>query len=185
MKLDAVLEKFKSLLPEKLTAPASLSITSIPRPAEALLVRALAQSCGKPVVWVADGPQSLDAIYQDLSTLTQGTDDPIIYFPAWDAFPSSPLQDGRDRARPSSPKKGTIPSSVDTEITGYRLAALLRLMSKTHGKSETNGAKLRPFACRRHALDCGGLTPLLINRESAVKPALQSATRCRKTKEYA
>jgi hypothetical protein len=32
-------------------------------------------------------------------------------------------------------------------------------------------------ACRRHALDCGGLTPLLINKESAVKPAHSKALR--------
>jgi hypothetical protein len=45
--------------------------------------------------------------------------------------------------------------------------------------SYTNGAKLRCFACRRHALDCGGLTPLLINNESAVKPAHSKALRAR------
>jgi transcription-repair coupling factor (superfamily II helicase) len=139
MKLDAILDKFTNLLAGKLTGQTSLSVASIPRPAEALLVRALAQSEGRPVVWIADGAQSLSAMHQDLRTLTKGMDLPIVYYPAWDGFPAHGF------SRTKTDEETQRKAAADPEITGQRLAALINMTQGSACRQDyDNGSKAGP-----------------------------------------
>ena len=62
-----------------------------PTPALAWLAIAIHREFKRPVVWVADGPRSLDVFFQDLVTLTQvsGVSFQVspAFFPAWESLP--------------------------------------------------------------------------------------------------
>lgn len=64
---------------------------------------------GRRVVLLADGPRTMDALYQDLHTLGDGNNDDVLYFPAWESAP------------------GTDASGGARDLSGDRLETLTRL----------------------------------------------------------
>jgi transcription-repair coupling factor (superfamily II helicase) len=64
----------------------------------------------RPFVWIADGPRSLDVLYQDLSTLAGQDASPLFFYPAWECFPGS----------------GAVQPA---DLAGDRLATLQRCLS--------------------------------------------------------
>ncbi|HEY8240647.1 MAG TPA: hypothetical protein VIH35_04330, partial [Kiritimatiellia bacterium] len=84
-----------------------------PLPAVAHLALDLAAELERPVVWVTDGPRTLDIFFQDLCTLRgiqkPGTSNqPPLYYPPWESLPGH----------------GAMPSA---DLTGDRLAVLAQL----------------------------------------------------------
>ena len=98
-------------LREMLARQSALRLPDWPLSAEALIVHALHEATKRPVVWVADGPQSLDTRHGDLLTVSGRDTNQILYVPAWQTFPHQSV-------------------SADTEITGRRLAALRTLSTE-------------------------------------------------------
>ena len=93
--------------------------SATPSSAQAFLVWAAQVATGKPVVWVTDGPKSLETAHSDLLTLLSLSIDPVlpeqlVYYPSWETFP------GQDEDQ-------------DPDLTGLRLAALARLSSAPAG----------------------------------------------------
>ncbi len=58
-----------------------------PGSAPAWLAWALAERGGRPLIWIADGPRTLDRIHRDLQTLAGPRARDLAYYPAWEALP--------------------------------------------------------------------------------------------------
>jgi len=87
----------------------------LPSSAQAFLVWAAQVATGRTVVWITDGPKTLETAHSDLlSLLSLSADDDLarqlVYYPSWETFP------GQD-------------PDQDPDLTGLRLAALARLSS--------------------------------------------------------
>ena len=84
-------------------------VADLPASAEAWLLWELARASGRTVVWIADGPRTVDLIYRDLRTLAPPDAPPLLQFPSWEVLP------GDKAARP------------DADAVGARLETLLAL----------------------------------------------------------
>ncbi len=84
-------------------------VADLPASAEAWLLWELARASRQPVLWIADGPRTLELVYRDLLTLAPPDAPPLLQLPSWEKLP------GDKAARP------------DPETLGMRLATLLAL----------------------------------------------------------
>ncbi|NQT92785.1 MAG: hypothetical protein HQ559_08490, partial [Lentisphaerae bacterium] len=85
----------------------------LPASAQALVVWAAHVATGRTVVWVTDGPKTLETAHTDLLTLLSLSSDTqlaeeLVYYPSWETFP------GQDPEQ-------------DPDLTGLRLSALARI----------------------------------------------------------
>jgi transcription-repair coupling factor (superfamily II helicase) len=58
-----------------------------PGSAPAWLAWALAEQGGRPLVWILDGPRTLDRVHRDLETLGGARAKDLAYYPAWESLP--------------------------------------------------------------------------------------------------
>ena len=100
--------RFRATITPLLEQPVS-HVADLPASAEAWLLWELARTSGRTVVWIADGPRTVDLIYRDLRTLAPPDAPPLLQFPSWEVLPGD---------------KSTRP---DPEAIGARLETLLAL----------------------------------------------------------
>ncbi len=101
-----------SWLAKQLRAGRTFKALVPPGSAPAWLAWSLAALANRPIVWVVDGPRSLDRFHRDLLALAPRRADDIAYYPAWEALPGAEVSGG-------------WPPPAD--LTGDRLAALQTL----------------------------------------------------------
>lgn len=106
-------KELESRLRDKLAPALSQSsvihIPDIPAAAEAWVAWELARLSRSTVLWIADGPRTLEWMARDLQSLTPPETPPPLLFPSWEALPTN---------------TGTSP---DLNVMGARLETLLAL----------------------------------------------------------
>ena len=88
-------------------------LPDLPPSAEAWIVASIARISGRGVLWIGDGPRSLELFYRNLRTLSPPDAPEPLLFPGWEAFPG--------------PKN----DSPDTGAAGTRIQTLLQLAATT------------------------------------------------------
>ncbi len=102
--------RFREALAPCLTARVS-HLVDMPASAEAWLLWELARASGRTVLWIADGPRTVDIAIRDLRALAPPEAPQLLQFPTWEALP------GDKAVRP------------DPEAVGARLDTLLGLQT--------------------------------------------------------
>ncbi len=82
-----------------------IHIPDIPSAAEAWMVWELARWSHATVLWIADGPRSLEWMARDLQSLTPPETSPPLVFPSWEVLPSNTA---------TSPDLGVMGARLDT-----------------------------------------------------------------------
>jgi transcription-repair coupling factor (superfamily II helicase) len=96
--------------------------------AQAHLAWGLLETLQKPVVWVMDGPQSLDLFYQDLHTLAFDRSSRIGFFPAWEVLPG---QGGTPRSDLIGERYQTLHAFLNESPPTVVATCIQALMQKT------------------------------------------------------
>lgn len=103
--------RFRATLTPLLNQPVA-HVADLPTSSEAWLLWELVRASNQPVLWIADGPRTLELIYRDLRTLAPPDAPPLLQWPSWEKLP------GDKTARP------------DPETIGTRLTTLLALPAR-------------------------------------------------------
>jgi transcription-repair coupling factor (superfamily II helicase) len=82
-----------------------IHIPDIPTAAEAWLVWELARWSNATILWIADGPRTLEWMARDLQSLTPPGDLPPLVFPSWEVLPTNTA---------TSPDLGVMGARLDT-----------------------------------------------------------------------
>ncbi len=102
----AIEQRFRASIAPLLEQPVT-HVADLPVSAEAWLLWELVRGSGRTVVWIADGPRTVELVYRDLKTLAPPDAPPLLQFPSWEMLP------GDKTARP------------EAEAVGARLETLL------------------------------------------------------------
>lgn len=134
MLTEKILDKLTPYLADIFREEEAVSLPTLPRSAEALVVWTLEKIFHKTIVWVSDSPQSLEIMHRDILTLSPypnpstinhqplTINHSLLYYPAWENPPCPP-----SRAALGGRQTGQNVSH-DPDITGHRLNALLALL---------------------------------------------------------
>ena len=130
--------KIDSILLERL-APLDLGepclLPDLPASAEAWTVAALARLSGRAVLWIGDGPRTLETFYRNLRTLSPPEAPAPLLFPSWESLP------------------GPKAESPDAAASGARLQVLPLLAGKTPSVVATCGQALMELTLSASALE--------------------------------
>ena len=135
-----ILRRFQQRLPELKEGGLPLFIPDLPPAASAWMAWHLLQSSGCTVLFVTDGPRSLDEIFRDLQTLCPPETPPPLLFPSWEVIPG----------------ERSAPPTVET--TGLRLGILQTLSDPAPRMIATCGQALMEST----------LTPAVLQERSLV-----------------
>jgi len=106
-----LVERFRTACVSLLTAHGHTHLPPMPLSAQTLLAWAALEETQQTVVWVSDGPQTLEHAHRDLVTIA-GTDSTrLLYYPAWESLPG----------------QGVTP---ERETSGCRFSILLDLLAE-------------------------------------------------------
>ncbi len=132
---ERILPVYKGTLP--------VFIPDLPPAAEAWIAWELLRASGRTVVWVADGPRTLDAMIRNLLTLPPPGIPPPLIFPSWEVIPGE---------RTPPPEQSTVSMRLETlnalSVSTPRLVATCgqALMELTLSRSalQAHHLSLRP-----------------------------------------
>lgn len=119
MKPGLIVDKLIPSLTRFFRKARTVHVPALPRSAEAAVVSALVKSLDAPVLWICNGLNSLEIMHRDLTTLSSGPDNSILYYPPHDTLSSKT-------------------SSDDPDIGGNRLDVLLKLHDSLALKKDKN-----------------------------------------------
>jgi transcription-repair coupling factor (superfamily II helicase) len=85
-------------------------VADLPGASEAWLTWLIARATNRTVVWIGDGPRTMESAYRDLQTLLPPDSEALLLFPSWELLPA---------------EKSTGP---DLNVVGTRLEALSALL---------------------------------------------------------
>lgn len=107
-----------------------LILPQVPLSAAALIALSLNSSMKRPVLWITDGLQTLEAAHRDLLALAPDEAANILYFPPWETFPS--FFDLEEAKLQSGGGKSVTEPRIrsDPAISGNRFSALLCLLER-------------------------------------------------------
>ncbi|MCX7590792.1 MAG: DEAD/DEAH box helicase, partial [Kiritimatiellae bacterium] len=120
MQTSELVQQFERYLCTRLPVAGPFAVPAMPGAAEALTVWTLSRLLKTTVVWVAGTASRMETMHSDMTTLSPEKEPvapALLYYPAWDIFPSQ-----RDT------RQSTI-RDPDVEIAGQRLKTLLRLLN--------------------------------------------------------
>ena len=122
MQTELIVGKFRAYLASRIREGKTFLAPLLPLSAEAALVRALAGFDHRTLVWITDGPQTLELAHRDLRTVSPPSTGDVLYFPAWEGTP------GPD-------------TKPDPDIEGNRLNTLMRIRNQVSGVSRVHGGR--------------------------------------------
>lgn len=118
MLIEKALDKFAQPLTDVLGVKRTGSVPALAGSAGALIAWAMNRTFHKIIVWICDGPKSLECTHQDMITLAPRTEAPLLYYPPWEILP------GQE-------------TGPDPDIAGCRLNVLQELQNIDYGYATT------------------------------------------------
>ncbi|HMP77157.1 MAG TPA: transcription-repair coupling factor [Kiritimatiellia bacterium] len=113
-----------------------------PGSSAAWLAWALATQHQRPLVWVTDGPRTLDRLHRDLQTLGGGHARNLSYYPAWEALPGHGAPPHADLLGDRFAALRALGGATPPAITVTCVQALMqRTMPPGYFRDETPGAE--------------------------------------------
>ncbi len=103
------------------------SARALPLSGNAQVALHLHQQLRRPVLCVTDGPLTLDALYQDLTTLAGG-EDVLGYYPGWESLPR---EDQRPRPDIVGDRLLFLQRMLDQDAPGVTVTTIQALMQRT------------------------------------------------------
>ncbi|MEI6148553.1 MAG: transcription-repair coupling factor [bacterium] len=131
-----------------------------PPAAEAWLTWELARASGRTVLWVGDGPRTMEQRFRDLQTLAPPGSAPVLLFPSWEILPSEKaitpdLGVVGARLATLSALSGAPPRLVVCCAQALMERTLSRAAAQAHGRLMTTGDEADPTALTEHLTRSG------------------------------
>lgn len=84
---------------------ARIYVADLPPAAEAWLVWMFLRTTRRTVIWIGDGPRTMEAMGRDLQTLTPPDTAPLLLFPSWEVLPTE---------KTAAPDMGVVGTRLET-----------------------------------------------------------------------